>query len=84
MGSSFAAEGYTIYHAGDTALYGDMRLIGDEGPDVAIVPIGDVFTMGVDDSIAAIKLLRPKSVITDALQYLPAHRAGCGGLGCQS
>ena len=40
-----------------------MRLIGDEGPDVAIVPIGDVFTMGVDDSIAAIKLLRPKSVI---------------------
>ena len=55
--------GYTIYHAGDTALYSDMRLVGDEGPDVAIVPIGDVFTMGVDDSIAAIKLLRPKSVI---------------------
>ena len=55
--------GYTIYHAGDTALYGDMRLIGDEGLDVAIVPIGDVFTMGVDDSIAAIKLLRPKSVL---------------------
>ena len=55
--------GYTIYHAGDTALFGDMRLIGDEGPDVAIVPIGDVFTMGVDDSIAAIKLLRPKSVL---------------------
>ena len=55
--------GYTMYHAGDTALYSDMRLIGDEGPDVAIVPIGDVFTMGIDDSIAAIKLLRPKSVI---------------------
>ena len=49
--------GKTIYHAGDTCLFGDMRLIGDEGLDAALLPIGDVFTMGVDDSIKAAQLL---------------------------
>lgn len=55
--------GLTIYHAGDTALFSDMALIGNKGLDVAIVPIGDYFTMGVDDSIEAIKLLKPRYVI---------------------
>ena len=55
--------GYTIYHAGDTALFGDMRLIGAEGLDAALLPIGDVFTMGVEDSIRAIKLLQPGTVV---------------------
>lgn len=55
--------GCTIYHAGDTSLFGDMRLVGDEGLDLAIIPIGDLFTMGVDDSIKAIRLLRPKMVV---------------------
>jgi len=41
--------GWTIYHAGDTSLFGDMRLIGDEDLDLAIIPIGDLFTMGIDD-----------------------------------
>ena len=54
--------GATIYHAGDTCLFGDMGLIGDEGLDLAFLPIGDCFTMGIDDSIRAIKLLRPKMV----------------------
>ncbi len=54
--------GSTIYHAGDTCLFGDMRLIGDEGLDLALLPIGDCFTMGIDDSIKAIKLLDPKLV----------------------
>lgn len=54
------AAGKTLYHAGDTSLFGDMSLIGDEGIDVAFLPIGDMFTMGVDDSIRAIKLLRPR------------------------
>ncbi len=52
--------GAVIYHAGDTCLFGDMNLIGGEGLDLAILPIGDVFTMGVDDSIKAIKLLEPR------------------------
>lgn len=53
----------TIYFAGDTALFMDMQLIGEEGLDVAVLPIGDNFTMGPEDSIRALKLLRPKSVI---------------------
>ena len=54
--------GSTIHHAGDTCLFSDMRLIGDEGLDLALIPIGDCFTMGIDDSIKAIKLLDPTLV----------------------
>lgn len=52
-----------IYHAGDTGLFYDMTLIGEEGIDVAILPIGDNFTMGPADSIKAINFLQPKQVI---------------------
>ena len=52
--------GATIYHAGDTCLFSDMRLIGDEGLDLALLPIGDCFTMGIDDSIKAVRLLEPR------------------------
>ena len=52
-----------IYFAGDTALFLDMQLIGEAGLDVAVVPIGDNFTMGPEDSVRAIKLLRPKTAI---------------------
>lgn len=55
--------GFTVYHAGDTSLFGDMALIAEEGLDAAILPIGDVFTMGVDDSIKAAKMLNAKHVI---------------------
>ena len=54
--------GATIYNAGDTCLFGDMRLIGEEGLDLALLPIGDCFTMGIDDSIKAVRLLEPKLV----------------------
>ncbi|MEZ6064890.1 MAG: metal-dependent hydrolase [Planctomycetaceae bacterium] len=56
------AEG-TIYHACDTALFGDMRLIGEEGIDIAILPIGDNYTMGPDDALRAIRLIEPKRVV---------------------
>jgi L-ascorbate metabolism protein UlaG (beta-lactamase superfamily) len=56
-------SGVTIYNSGDTGLFSDMELIGDEGLDVAMLPIGDVYTMGVDDSIKAVKFLRPKYVV---------------------
>lgn len=52
-----------IYLACDTGLFGDMTLIGDEGIDLAVLPIGDNFTMGPDDALRAVKLLRPKHVI---------------------
>ncbi len=53
----------TIYFAADTGLFYDMSLIGEEGVDVAILPIGDNFTMGPEDSVRATKLISPKRVI---------------------
>lgn len=56
-------HGPRIYIAGDTALFLDMKLIGLGGLDLAILPIGDQFTMGPEDSIEAVKLLNPKRVL---------------------
>jgi len=56
-------EGKKIYFAGDTGFFGDMRLIGEEGIDLAVLPIGDNYTMGPDDALRAVKLLKPKHVI---------------------
>lgn len=53
----------TIYIAGDTALFSDMALIGRAGIDVAILPVGDNFTMGPDDSVLALEYLQPKIVV---------------------
>jgi L-ascorbate metabolism protein UlaG (beta-lactamase superfamily) len=55
--------GKTFYFAGDTALFLDMQLIGDEGIDVAVLPIGDYFTMGPDDAVRAAKFVRARHVI---------------------
>jgi L-ascorbate metabolism protein UlaG (beta-lactamase superfamily) len=52
-----------IYLAGDTGLFGDMKLIGEEGIDLAVIPIGDNYTMGPEDALRAVKLLQPKHVI---------------------
>lgn len=60
------SEDGNIYHAGDTGLFSDMQLIGDEGLAVAILPIGDNFTMGPADSVRAVQFLNPATVI-------PAH-----------
>ncbi|MFF2450498.1 metal-dependent hydrolase [Neobacillus sp. NPDC058068] len=58
------SEGKTIYHAGDTGLFSDMKLIGDRHPiDLAFLPIGDNFTMGPEDAAYAAKLLNAKTVV---------------------
>ncbi|RMH02446.1 MAG: metal-dependent hydrolase [Chloroflexi bacterium] len=57
------ADGKNIYIAGDTALFSDMSLIGRVGLDLAILPIGDNFTMGPDDALLALEYLKPKVVI---------------------
>lgn len=57
------AEGKRLYFAGDTALFSDMSLIADGGLDLAVLPIGDLFTMGPADSIAAAKILNAKHVV---------------------
>ena len=54
--------GKRIYFACDTAYFSDMKFYA-HGIDVAVLPIGDVFTMGIDDSIAATKLIEPKAVL---------------------
>jgi L-ascorbate metabolism protein UlaG (beta-lactamase superfamily) len=56
-------DGEKIYFACDTGLFGDMKLIGEEGIDLALLPIGDNFTMGPDDALRAVKLIQPKHVI---------------------
>jgi L-ascorbate metabolism protein UlaG (beta-lactamase superfamily) len=55
--------GKNIYVAGDTAVFSDMSLIGRHGLDLAILPIGDNFTMGPDDALLALDFLKPKAVI---------------------
>jgi L-ascorbate metabolism protein UlaG (beta-lactamase superfamily) len=57
------AGGQSLYHAGDTALFGDMRLIGRHGLDVALLPIGDFYTMGPADAVEALHLLRPRLAV---------------------
>lgn len=59
-------NGKKVYFAGDTGLTYDMTLLADEQVDVAILPIGDNFTMGPDDALKAVKFIKPKVVI-------PAH-----------
>jgi L-ascorbate metabolism protein UlaG (beta-lactamase superfamily) len=56
--------GFTVYHAGDTALFGDMKLIGElYKPDLAFLPIGDLFTMGPREAAYAVRLLGVKHVV---------------------
>lgn len=57
------AAGKRLYIAGDTALFSDMKLIGQNGLDMAVIPIGDNFTMGPDDALQAVKFLEPAAVI---------------------
>lgn len=56
--------GFTVYHAGDTALFSDMKLIGElYKPDLALLPIGDHYTMGPREAAHAIRFLGVKHVV---------------------
>ena len=67
-------SGRTIYHAGDTCLFGDMKLIGDRfKPALALLPVGDRFTMGPEDAATAAKLVQASTVI-------PIHHSTFPGL----
>lgn len=57
------AGGRALYHAGDTALFSDMALIARGGLDLALIPIGDHYTMGPADALAALDLLRPRLTV---------------------
>ncbi len=57
-------QGKTIYHTGDTGLFYDMKLIGEiNAIDVMCLPIGDNFTMGINDAVKAVELTAPKIAV---------------------
>jgi L-ascorbate metabolism protein UlaG (beta-lactamase superfamily) len=59
-GVVFTIDGKTLYHTGDTGLFYDMQLIGEMTPlDYMLLPIGDNFTMGIDDAVKAVELASP-------------------------
>jgi len=62
-GFLITADDKKLYFACDTGLFYTMKLYGDEGLDLAVLPIGDNFTMGPDDALRAVKLLNPKIVV---------------------
>lgn len=63
-GVVLSIEGKNIYHTGDTGLFWDMKLIGELNPiDYMLLPIGDNFTMGIDDAVKAVEFVNPKMAI---------------------
>ena len=60
-------DDFSVYHAGDTSIFGDMSLISDiYKPNLCMIPIGDHFTMGVEEAVYATKLIKAKT-------YIPIH-----------
>lgn len=56
--------GHSIYHAGDTGIFGDMQLIGElYEPEIALLPIGSRFTMGIKEAVKAVELIEPQIVV---------------------
>lgn len=73
-------NGFRLYHAGDTNVFGDMKIIGElYRPDLAILPVGDLFTMGPREAAYACRLLGTKNILPmhygtfPALTGTPAH-----------
>lgn len=62
-GFCFKINGINIYHAGDTGLSIEMKLLKDEKIDVALLPIGGNYTMDIDDAVKAVKFIEPKFVV---------------------
>lgn len=63
-GVVLSVDGKNLYHTGDTGLFYDMKLIGEMTPiDYMLLPIGDNFTMGINDALKAVELTNPKVAI---------------------
>jgi L-ascorbate metabolism protein UlaG (beta-lactamase superfamily) len=68
--------GKTIYHCGDTGLFLDMQLIGElDKIDIMLLPIGDNFTMGIDDAVKAVEFVRPELAIPMHYNTFPVIKA---------
>lgn len=73
------AEGLCVYNAGDTSPFAEMSWIGeDHCLDLALLPIGDVFTMGLDGSLRAARMLNPKLTIPVHFDTFPPIKADTG------
>ncbi len=79
-GSFIIDTGKKIYHAGDTSLFGDMKtVIGDiYRPDVALLPIGDTYTMGAKEAAVAVKWLRAPVIIPIHYKTFPVIAQSAG------
>jgi L-ascorbate metabolism protein UlaG (beta-lactamase superfamily) len=71
-------DGDSIYFAGDTGLFSDMKLMRKDKVDLAILPIGDNYTMGPDDAVRATKFVRPKHVIPKHYNTFPLLNQDAG------
>lgn len=78
-GIVLTVKGKRLYFAGDTALFSDMRLVGDMRIDLAILPIGDNYTMGPEDSIHATRLIRPQAVFPCHYNTFPVIQQDVSG-----
>jgi L-ascorbate metabolism protein UlaG (beta-lactamase superfamily) len=80
-GILLTTEGTTIYHAGDTALTMEMQLIGQRNKiDIAMLPIGDNFTMGPEDAVAAAEFLKPGLVLPMHYNTFPPIKQAAKGI----
>jgi L-ascorbate metabolism protein UlaG (beta-lactamase superfamily) len=63
-GFVIAMDGHTVYHAGDTGVFYDMNLIRElYAPEVALLPIGSRYTMGIKEAVKAVEFLQPQIVV---------------------
>lgn len=69
-------DGVCVYHTGDTGLFYDMKLIGEMNPVCyLLLPIGDNYTMGIDDAVKAVELIRPRVAIPMHYNTFPLIKA---------
>ena len=64
-----------MYHAGDTALIADFALLGPEKVDVALLPIGGYYTMGIDDAVRAAEMIEAGTLVPMHYNTFPAIQA---------
>lgn len=75
-GVLITVEDKTIYHTGDTGLFYDMKLIGEMNPiNYMLLPIGDNYTMGVEDAVKAVELAKPKMAIPMHFNTFPVIKS---------
>ena len=75
-GVVLSVDGVTLYHTGDTGLFYDMKLIGERDKiDYMLLPIGDNFTMGIDDAVKAVELTEPRVAIPMHYNTFPVIEA---------